>query len=78
MKKIALLIAAVVYAMTMKAEDGSRLWLRYDKVQKACVTGVECIAAEELRNYYDGERVNLVVDTTMARSEERRVGKECL
>lgn len=74
MKKIAWLIAAVVYAMTMKAEDGSRLWLRYDKVQKACVTGVECIAAEELRNYYDGERVNLVVDTTMAQDAYRIEG----
>ena len=74
MKKIALLIAAVVYAMTMKAEDGNRLWLRYDKVQKACVTGVECIAAEELRNYYDGERVNLVVDTTMAQDAYRIEG----
>ena len=74
MKKIAWLIAAVVYAMTMKAEDGSRLWLRYDKVQKACVTGVECIAAEELRNYYDGERVNLFVDTTMAQDAYRIEG----
>ena len=74
MKKIAWLIVAVVCAMTVKAEDGSRLWLRYDKVQKACVTGVECIAAEELRNYYDGERVNLVVDTTMAQDAYRIEG----
>lgn len=41
------------------AEDGSRLWLRYERVQKACVTGVECLAAKELRDYYDGERVRI-------------------
>jgi len=34
-------------------------------VQKAEVTGPECIAKEELRNYYAGEKANLVIDTTM-------------
>ena len=65
---------AVFYAMTTMAEDGSRLWLRYAQVQKACVTGVECIAAEELRNYYDGERANLMIDTTMAQDAYRIEG----
>ena len=53
---------AIASCIGVKAEDGSRLWLRYDKVQKAQVTGPECIAAEELRNYYKGDRVSLVID----------------
>ena len=62
---------ALVSVIAAKAEDGSRLWLRYDEVQRAEVTGPECIAAEELRNYYDGERVNLVLDATMAEDAYR-------
>ncbi|MBP5799830.1 MAG: alpha-glucuronidase [Prevotella sp.] len=62
MKRIALMILAVASCLGIKAEDGSRLWLRYDKVQKAQVSGPECIAAEELRNYYKGDRVSLVMD----------------
>ena len=56
------MILAVASCLGIKAEDGSRLWLRYDKVQKAQVSGPECIAAEELRNYYKGDRVSLVMD----------------
>ena len=62
MKRIVWLILAVASCIGIKAEDGSRLWLRYDKVQKAQVTGPEGIAAEELRNYYKGEKVSLVID----------------
>lgn len=51
------------------AEDGSRLWLRYAEVNKAKVTGPECIAAEELRKYYDGETVNLVIDPALTNDE---------
>ena len=65
MKKIALMILAIASCVGIKAEDGSRLWLRYDKVQKAQVSGPECIAAEELRNYYTGEKVSLVIDPTI-------------
>ena len=50
---------------SMKAEDGHQLWLRYQPVNKAKVTGPECIAAQELRTYYQGEEVRLVVDPTM-------------
>ena len=47
------------------AEDGHELWLRYQPVNKAKVTGPECIAAQELRTYYQGENVNLVIDPDM-------------
>ncbi len=65
MKRIALFVTTLACAICVMAEDGSRLWLRYERVQKAEVTGPECIAKEELRNYYAGEKANLVIDTTM-------------
>ena len=49
-----------------KAEDGSQLWLRYQPVNKAKVTGPNCLAAEELRTYYQGETAALTLDPTMA------------
>jgi alpha-glucuronidase len=49
-----------------KAEDGSQLWLRYQPVNKAKVTGPDCLAAEELRTYYQGETATLKLDPKMA------------
>ena len=49
-----------------KAEDGSQLWLRYQPVNKAKVTGPDCLAAEELRTYYQGEAATLTLDPKMA------------
>ena len=74
MKKTACFTIALICALTAVAEDGSCLWLRYERVQKACVTGVECLAAKELRDYYDGERVRLELDTTMAQDAYRIEG----
>ena len=59
--------------LPLHAEDGSRLWLRYDKVQKAQVSGPECLAAEELRNYYPGDKATLVIDPTIANDEGYRI-----
>ena len=61
-----MLLLAVASCIVTKAEDGSRLWLRYDKVQKAQVTGPECLAAEELRDYYQGDKATLIIDPMMA------------
>ena len=47
------------------AEDGHQLWLRYQPVNKAKVTGPSCIAAEELAKYYQGESATLILDPTM-------------
>ena len=66
MKKLTFLFLALAFAGLAKAEDGHQLWLRFDKVQKAQVTGPECLAAEELRNYYNGAKATLVTDPTMA------------
>ena len=48
-----------------KAEDGSRLWLRYDTLRTAQVTGTEGKASEVLKLYYDGKQVTLNLDATM-------------
>jgi len=64
MRKIIFLLA-IASCVLMKAEDGSRLWLRYDKVEKAKVAGPECLAAQELRDYYPGTEAALRLDPTM-------------
>jgi len=64
-----LMMLVLAMATLTWAEDGSRLWLRYAEVNKAKVTGPECIAAEELRKYYDGETVNLVIDPALTNDE---------
>ena len=50
---------------SMKAEDGHQLWLRYQPVNQAKVTGPECLAAQELRTFFQGESATLVIDPTM-------------
>ncbi len=69
MKRQFLLLAAVLLSCMAMAEDGSRLWLRYDEVNKAKVTGPECIAADELRKYYRGSEAQLVIDPTVSDDE---------
>jgi alpha-glucuronidase len=65
MKKLALLLMAMVFAGMAKAEDGHQLWLRYQPINKAKVTGPECIAAQELRAY-SKQDVTLKLDASMA------------
>ena len=69
MKRQFLLLAAVLLSCMAMAEDGSRHWLRYDEVNKAKVTGPECIAADELRKYYRGSEAQLVIDPAVADDE---------
>ena len=69
MKRKMLLLTALMVVCLAKAEDGSRLWLRYAEVNKAKVTGTECLAAEELRKYYQGAEAQLVIDPAVADEE---------
>ena len=66
MKKIAFILIILTLALMAKAENGHQLWLRYQPVNKAQVSGPDCLAAEELRTYYSGETVTLTLDPTMA------------
>jgi len=65
MKKLIICAMALAASLGMQAEDGSRLWLRYDTLKTARVNGPECLAAEELRNFYPGGEVNLVIDPSI-------------
>ena len=65
MKRITLFLWVLVSVCMAKAEDGSLLWLRYQPVNKAKVTGPDCLAAEELRTYYQGETATLTLDPKM-------------
>lgn len=62
MRKLTLLLWALVCVMAAKAEDGHRLWLRNQPVNRAQVEGPACTAAEELRQYYTGPKATLVMD----------------
>ena len=87
MKRITLFFLNLLLVSTVRAEDGSQLWLRYQPVNKAIVKGVDCLAADELRTYYAGEEVTLLIDTDSPKEayriseKDRRVcisaGSEC-
>ena len=64
MKKLSLLLMAIVFAGIAKAEDGHQSWLRQAPVNKAVVKGPECIAAQELRTYSKND-VTLKLDPAM-------------
>ena len=70
MKKLLLLTLAFVFAGMAKAEDGHKLWLRQAPVNKAVVTGPECIAAQELRTY-SNQDVTLKIDASLQDDEYR-------
>ena len=65
MKKAITLLLSLTLLFSAKAEDGHRLWLRYEPVNNAQITGIECLAADELRKYYNGTEITLTIDTTL-------------
>ena len=65
MRKAITLLLTLMLVFSARAEDGSRLWLRYETVNKVKVSGMDCLAAEELKNYYNGPEVTLAVDTSL-------------
>ena len=65
MKRFFIFAVALIATLAMQAEDGSRLWLRYDTLKTAKVNGPNCLAAEELRNFFPGGEVNLVIDASV-------------
>lgn len=69
MKRHFLMVLMLFVAYMAQAEDGSRLWLRYAEVNKAKVSGPECVAADELRRYYDGADVQLLIDPSVTDDE---------
>ena len=71
MKRITLFFLYLSLISGARAEDGSQLWLRYQTANKAIVKGVDCLAADELRTYYAGEEVTLLIDTDIPKEAYR-------
>lgn len=65
---------SLLSVFTATAEDGSKLWLRYQTTHTAKVTGQECKAAEILRAHYDGAQVCLHIDDAMPQDSYRIEG----
>ena len=79
MKKQILMLAMLLIGLAVKAEDGSRLWLRNDTLNTARVNGPDGLAAEELRLFYEGTRpLTLVIDPSIEDDEEYRISGNTL
>ena len=70
MKKLILSLFVACLALTVSAEDGHKLWLRFQPVNKAKVitpkqTPVINTAQKELETYYQGESVTLKLDASL-------------
>ena len=79
MQRIQLILTALLTVMSAQAEDGSRLWLRYDTVKTARVSGAEnTLAAEELRTFYKGHRIHLLIDPNVQGDEAYRISGDTL
>ncbi len=65
---------SLLSVFTATAEDGSKLWLRYQTTHTAKVTGQECKAAEILRAHYDGAQVCLRIEDAMPQDSYRIEG----
>ena len=79
MQRPLLFACALLSLLTAKAEDGSRLWLRFDTVKTARVSGADkTLAAEELRNFYKGDRIHLLIDPNVQSDEAYRISGDTL
>ena len=73
MKKFCFIVASLLTILTAHAEDGSRLWLRYDTLRTAQVRGPEGKAAELLRLFYSGKQATLALDDAMPADDGYRI-----
>ncbi|WP_185116826.1 alpha-glucuronidase [Dysgonomonas massiliensis] len=72
MKKITIILYSLFLVLSyLKAEDGSRLWLRFDKAENTAANIVYmqkrysatlAVAMQELKTYWKGQEVEFVVD----------------
>jgi len=65
MRRVITLLLTLMLVLSARAEDGSRLWLRYETVNKVKVSGTDCLAAGELKQYYNGPEVTLTIDASL-------------
>ncbi len=73
MKKIFLVLIILCSMLNVNAEDGSRLWLRYDTLRTTQVTGPQCKAAQILRLFCNKPKVALQLNATMPEGDGYRI-----
>ncbi len=73
MKKQIILFFTFLLCMGAWAEDGSRLWLRYDTLRSAKIVGPECKAAQVLSLFYNGRQVTLKLDESMPANDGYKI-----
>lgn len=81
MKKTIILLFCLAPALHSGAEDGHRLWLRYDSIGKAQVSPPQkgadnaavSIAVHELQTYFPGRRATLRIDKKMPPGDGFRI-----
>jgi len=61
------------HSTLLLAEDGSRLWLRYDTLNTCRVDGPECMAAQVLRTFCPQPRATLRINAAMAADDGYRI-----
>ena len=74
MKKRLALLTMGLLALSLYAENGSRLWLRYTLLNQAEVIAPKSsptidIAVDELRKYYSGKKVTLQLQKSQTPSD---------
>ena len=77
-KKLLLSAIITAFVLSIQAEDGHQLWLRYQPLNKAHVTTDKTsptidIARQELETYYNGTSVTLKLDATMPDDDGYRI-----
>lgn len=65
MRRLSTLFLFLLFVSIAKAEDGSQLWLRYQLANEANVSGIECLAAEELKKFHIGKEVKLALNANL-------------
>lgn len=66
-------MSSLLSILAVHSEDGSRLWLRYETLHTAKVTGPSCKALEILQLYHPGDPVTLLIDASMAPDDSYRI-----
>ncbi len=72
-RRLALLGLCIFFLCAARAEDGHRLWLRYDTLRTAQVSGPECKAAEILHLFCKLPKVALLLDRKIINEEGYRI-----
>ncbi len=75
MRIIIIIATLFITTLSAHAEDGSRLWMRWEESGTAIVNGPDGVAKDELQRYFTGREVTLFVDPDFPDSEGYSISK---